>query len=291
MVAVLLSLAIGVGLCLLFDTLTRPLPLTATRSPRVQRMETWLLQAGVQGIAPRDFLLVSLGIGLICGLVAHLFLGWVVLSLFAAGVGSVTPFLVYVARRDRRRAVLSAALVEAITQLRDGIRSGLSVQDGFAGVARHGPVALRAEFSLLVREAEILGFQRAIEDTQRRLADPVFDLVATALRLNDRLGGRHVTALLDRLAHATREEQRVQAELRAIRGKNVLSARIVAAVPLLLLVVLRALNPTYVAVFDTTRGQLWLAGCVASVLGGYMAMLGISRMPDDERVLHVPDEA
>ena len=53
--------------------------------------------------------------------------------------------------------------------------------------------------------------------------------------------------MLDRLAHATREQLRVQEELRAYQARDVLSARIVAAVPLVVLVVIRQINPAYLA--------------------------------------------
>ncbi len=290
MAALLLSLTIGVGLSLLYDALTRPAPLTVAPPRWQRRLGTWLAQAGLHDITPRDFALVSAGVGLACGLAAQLVAGWIVLSLFAAILGGLAPLLVYVYRHNRRRAAVGGALVEAITQLRDAIRSGLSVQEALAGLARNGPAALRPEFSLLVREAELLGFAPAISHMQGRLADPVFDLVASALCLNDRMGGRQISALLDRLADATREEQQLQAELRATRAKHVLSARIVAAVPLVLLLLLRKVNPTYVAVFDTAQGQLWLAGCVASVVVGYLAMLAAGRLPDDERVLALPGD-
>ena len=89
---------------------------------------------------------------------------------------------------------------------------------------------------------------------RERLADPVFDMVAAGLVLNDRLGGRNVSQVLDRLAQATRAQQRIQQELRAYQGRNVLSARIVAAVPLVVLVAIRWVNPDYLGLFDYVVG-------------------------------------
>ena len=94
-----------------------------------------------------------------------------------------------------------------------------------------------------------------------RLADPVFDVVASALTLNDRLGGRQVSQVLDRLAEATRAQLRIQHEVRAHQGRTVLSARIVAAAPLVALIGLRATNPRYLSIFDSVSGQMVLIGC------------------------------
>ena len=136
-----------------------------------------------------------------------------------------------------------------------------------------------------MREARFDGFEGAISAMQRRLADPVFDTVASTLRLNERLGGRNVSQVLDRLAQATRSQRRVQDELRASQAHNILSAQIVAAVPLFLLVVIRGVNPTYLAMFNTLAGQTLLAGTVVSVAFGYAAMLWMTRMPGEPRVL------
>jgi tight adherence protein B len=142
----------------------------------------------------------------------------------AAAGGLLAPYIYYVRRHDRRRAAVQEGLIEAIEQVRDAIRTGLSIQDALAGLGHSGPSALRSEFVTLSREARLLGFEAALVAMRDRLADPVFDVVVAALIVNDRLGGRHVSQVLDRLAEATRAQLRVQQEARAQQGRTVLSA-------------------------------------------------------------------
>jgi tight adherence protein B len=208
-----------------------------------------------------------------------------VVSLLAAGLGATAPFAYYVHRHDTRRAIVQRALADATGQLRDAIRTGLSVQEALVGIARSGPEALRPELATLVREIRLLGFEPALAATRERFADPVFDVVAASLLLNDRLGGRNVSQVLDRLAHATRAQLRVQEELRAYQARTVLSARVIAAVPLVVLIGIRNVNPRYLAMFNDWSGQILLAACVASVAFGYAAMLWIARLPGEPRVL------
>lgn len=279
-----LSGAFGLGVYLLFEALTNPHPPAAERR-RWRGVEEFLVRAGLRDVTPRDFVVFSLGSGLVCGVLVQLVLGWGLVSVLAAGLGLVAPLAYYVQRHDRRRAAVQSALVEAIAQLRDAIRSGLSVPEALHALARSGPAALRPEFAQLVREMRLVGLERAISGMQDRLADPVYDVVAHTLVLNDTLGGRNVSQVLDRLAQATRAELRVQEELRAYQARNVLSARIVAAVPLLVLVAIRQVNPAYLSMFNDWSGQVLLAGCVASVALGYAGMLWMTRLPDEERVL------
>jgi tight adherence protein B len=282
--AMLLAVLFGLGVYLLYEGLTAP-----ARPPRVggrlRGVEDFLRRAGLVGVTPSDFLLVSLGAGVVGGGATQVALGWPLVTLLASGLGALAPFAYYVRRHDRRRSALQQGLVEAIGQLRDAIRTGLSVPEALVGLTRSGPDALRPEFVRLVREMRLVGFERALAEMRDRLADPLFDTVCAALLLNDRLGGRNVSQVLDRLVHTTREQLRVQEELRAHQARHVLSARIVAAVPLVVLVLIRQLNPRYLALFDTPVGQLLLVLSLASVALGYGAMRWMARLPGEPRVL------
>ena len=284
MIPLLLSLALGCGVYLTFDGLVRPRerlfgPL------RLHTAREFLIRAGLHDVTARDFCLFSIAAGGVSALVAQLFLGWGAVSGLIGRLGLLAPYAYYVRRHDRRRSAIQDALVEAIEQLRDAIRTGLSVQDALGGLARTGPEALRAEFASLSRDARLLGFDSALAAMRDRLADPVFDVVACSLAINDRLGGRLVSQVLDRLAEATRAQLRIEHEVRALQGRTVLSARIVAAAPLIALVGLRASNPRYLAIFDSLWGQMVLLGCAASIALGYAAMLYLTRLPGQRRVL------
>ena len=63
------------------------------------------------------------------------------------------------------------------------------------------------------------------------------------------------------------------------------SARVIAALPLVVLAAIRTISPHYLDVFDSTSGQLVLGGCAMSVAVGYVAMRWTSRLPIEERVM------
>jgi tight adherence protein B len=284
LIPLLLSIALAGGVYLSYEGFARPREqLVATE--RLVSVREFLVRAGLRGVTPREFALFSVLSAALAVLAAQLFLGWGILSALAGVIGLLAPYAYYIRRHDRRREQVQAALVEAIEQLRDAIRTGLSVHEALAGLARTGPEALRSEFTLLSREARLLGFDGALAAMRDRLADPLFDVIGAALAINDRLGGRQVTHVLDRLAEAARAQLRIQHEIRAQQGRTVLSARIVAAAPLVALVGLRATNPRYLSIFDSVAGQMVLIGCAVSVALGYTAMLYLTRLPGQRRVL------
>ena len=281
----LLSLTLGLAVWLVYDGLVRPGRPGPAQPARWLRLRDALVRAGVHDVGPREFALFSLGAGGLCFLMTQLALGWPLVSLLAAALGLTAPTAYYAGRHARQRAATQAALVEAIGQLRNAIRAGLSVQEALAGLARHGPEPLRPEFAALVRDIRLRGFAPALEGFQDRFADPLVDTIVAALALNDTLGGRNIGQVLDQLEAATRAELRVQEELRAYQARTVYSARVIAALPLAVLAGVRALNHDYLAVFDSAAGQLVLVGCLLSTAVGYTTMIWLTRLPAQERVL------
>ncbi|MPZ49729.1 MAG: hypothetical protein GEU75_10635 [Dehalococcoidia bacterium] len=218
-------------------------------------------------------------------MVSQLALGWPVVSLAMFAVGLALPAWYFRGRADKRKASLQAALADAVDALRAGVRTGMSVEEGLAGLAHNGPEVLRPVLTELVRDMRLGGFEEAVRRAQDRLADPVFDTVAAALTMSHRVGGRNLSGVLDGLSRAVRQSVQVQGEVRAQQAKNVLSARIIAALPLVLVFFVRGVNPAYLEAFSSPGGQVVMALCLVSVAVGYAAMLWATRLPEEERVL------
>lgn len=276
----LLSLAVGIGIWLTYEGLARPR--AAQHTSPVAGLLPRLIPPDVQ---LTHFLLLAILTGTAAGLVTHLLLGRPLLSTLAVLLGAYALIPIVGGRRDRQRAARRAALADAIAQLRDLIRAGLSPQDALATLGRTGPEELRGEFARLAVERKFDGFPRALAAMRERLADPLFDQAAKALLVAYELGGTRLTPVLERLERATRAELQVQAELRAYQKKNVYQARLIAVLPLTLVLAIGRLNPEYLAPLGTVGRDLALAYCVLSTLGGYRLMLRVTRLPEDRRVL------
>ncbi|MDP2674589.1 MAG: type II secretion system F family protein [Dehalococcoidia bacterium] len=280
-----LTLAVGVLLVYLSATSGAKAAKGPPRESLADRLEEFMGQAGVEGVPTRDFLLLSVGAGAATAVVAQLALGWPVVTAAAFLIGLALPAWYFRQRREARRAVLQAALADAVDALRAAVRAGMSVEEGLASLARSGPEPLRPALGELVRDLRLGGLEEGVRRAQERLADPVFDTVAAALVMSHRVGGRNLTAVLEGLGRSVRQAVQVQREVGAQQAKNVLSARIVAALPVVLIFAVRGINPGYLDVFSSPVGQALLALCLMSVTVGYAAMLWATRLPGNERVL------
>lgn len=237
-----------------------------------------------RGARSREFVLASLISGILAGGSTWLVLSWLPLAAVAGLLGTALPIWYLQQRRERRRAEVQAALADAVDALRASVRVGLSIEDALSALGHHGPAPLRPALRELARDLRLSGFEEAITRAQDRIADPVFDTIAVALLMAHRVGGRNLGAVLDSLERAVRGAARVEREVRAQQARNVLSARIMAALPLGLIIAIRAINPGYLEPFAEPAGQALLAVCLLSVAAGYALMLRAGRLPGQRRL-------
>jgi Flp pilus assembly protein TadB len=268
MTALLFACLTGLGLVLLVDGLIRP----ATRPLGIQ-----------PGLLPA--LLAGAVAGLLAGVGTWLLTGWPVLTLAAIAGGFLLPRAWFSRGDGRVQAARSEAVAELAASLRDAVRGGLGVTEALGGLAAWGPPALRREFSELAAEASVLGLPEALGNFARRLGDPLADLLATTLALNHRLGGRNLAEVLDDLSEAIRAEAQTLREMRARQAQQRLSAKLVAAGPFAILLLLRQTNPDYLTPFRSIIGQGVLALAVLLVVAGYAVMVALARPPAGTRLL------
>lgn len=281
---VLLSFCLATGLLLIFLALTGRDG--ERRQPgRTDRLASLLQRVAVDGIGARELLGASLVSAFLTAAATQALLGWPVLSVAAGLVGSLLPAWYFRRRAQRRRLEVEESVADAVDALREATRIGLGIEEGVRTLARTGPRPLRRVFREVERDIRLAGFEEALQRGRERVADPTFDMLAAALLTSYRVGGRQLGSVLDGLSRSVRARVRTRREVHAMQAQNVLSARVIAALPLGLIVTIRATNPDYLAVFGSVSGQAVLALCLVSVALGYAGMLRASAVRDAGRVL------
>lgn len=260
----LAALCVGLGLVIAFDGLTR--------SHRANKRREWG--------EPLRFATSLLGAAAVYALT-----GWIIGAVVGGIAGAALPRLVGEQRSLRARIELTDALAETAAGLRDAVRGGLGLSEGLAGLASWGPPLLRAEMAALARDARRAGLEGAAGRFAQRLDDPGADLLAATLAFNARVGGSKVAEVLDAMSEELAAEARTVRELRARQSRQRASATIVALAPALLLLLLRQVNPGYLAVYDTPAGQAVLALAASLIAAGYAVMLRIARAIEPPRVI------
>jgi tight adherence protein B len=215
------------------------------------------------------------------GLLAYAVLGLTVpaLVMTALGWGAASAYRGW--RRAQRESRLAAALLSAVDLLGQLLPAGHTTRQSLVVLSQSGPAELRPEIAQILARLDDVSIEQALVEAQWRLRQPLFTLIAAALAVGNRSGGR-LAPLLQELSRAAHQIDAVQGQLRAEQAQGRLGALVIAIMPLGLLAILHVVNPEYLAPYSSLGGQFLLSGLMAAIVIGYAWMLRILRLPEPD---------
>lgn len=219
------------------------------------------------------------GVGAAVGLVCGIALGQPALGGAAAAAVPLSWAAIGRRRRRRVRDRLLEQVPGAMAVLATSLESGATLDRSLALVADRADPPLQVELQRLVAEVELgADLADAVENLGTRLGIEDLRWWAFALRVQASVGGplapitRALSEVMSHRADLRREAQVLTAEGR-------LSAYVLGAMPLVLLVAIQAMNPGYLEPFFEGWGPVWLASMAASVLLGIQIILRMVKGP------------
>jgi tight adherence protein B len=284
----LVALVLGLGAFLVYDALTDRRSRSAGPGRGRARLAAWLAAGGLPTVSPAQFVAACVGSGLVVAAAVIVVVGSPAVALVGWVAGTYAPVAFHRARGRSRRAARRQCWPDAIELLAGAVRSGDTLPAAVAVVAERGPEPLRPAFRALVSDHRVSGdFAGALDRLGVALADPTADRVVATLLIAYRVGGRELGRVLRTLGAFLREDLAVRQEVEARQSWTLVAARVAAAAPWLV-VLLIASRPQGAAAYDTFTGVCVLAaGAVATVVG-YRIMVALGRLPEEPRVLRAP---
>lgn len=214
---------------------------------------------------------------------AYALTGWPVVVGVGAILGALAPGAVAAARAEKVRIARREAIAGVAARVRDEVRAGMGLSDGLAQATADAPAVVGEDFVELCAQARTKGLGPAARKFTERMRDPWAKIFGAALSFADRVGPRNLSEVLDDLAASAAQNVATLREAHARQTHARTSARIVAAVPVILLVGLRHLNPIFVEPLSTPGGQVVLAIALAMIVGGYVLMMRLARVEEEPR--------
>ncbi len=284
---VVVVLVLGLGAFLAFDGITSRSRATPVASPwerRYDQARAGLLAGGVD-TTPLRFATGVLATGGVAALLVAAVLGsWAIAGLAFVAAASA-PVVVARGRIRTRKRRQRECWPEAVELLASALRAGETLSAAIGMVAERGPEPLRAAFGAIAADHRVTGeLSGALERMATRLADPVADRVAITLATAARVGGTELGRVLRTLATFLRDDLLERRDLEARQSWTVVAARVAAAAPWIVLVLVAA-RPEGRAAFDSPAGLGVLVGGAAVTLLGYRLMTLLGRLPEEPRVL------
>ena len=227
------------------------------------KLQDYLVQAGV-AMKPAKLILMSAVLGLGSYLVSGLFYRLIYISLPIGIAAAFIPIAVVAWKRKRRLRKFEEHFPEALDLLGRAVRAGHAFTTGLEMISSECAEPLSGEFRTAFEEQN---FGLPMRDALLNLAErvPLIDVrfFVTALLIQKETGG-NLAEILDGLARVIRDRFRLYREVQVRTAQGRLTAAILIALPIIMVIALGILNPTYMRVlFDDPKGPL-----IISTAGG-----------------------
>ncbi len=239
-------------------------------TPFWENMQMQLLRAGLL-LRPSEALIIST-ISMVAGLV----LGWVltgqpILGILTGALGLGAPYMYMVQRATRRQAALTSQLPDALDMLSSALRSGYALTRGFQVVASQMHPPISEEFERVLQEVQVgISVSEALDGLLMRTDSYDLELMVAAMQTQLTMGG-NLSEVLDKIAHMIRERVRLQGEINAATSEGRMSAGILIAMPIVMCIVISAVNPNYLdPLFTEKLGIMMLMGAGLLMLVGIL---------------------
>jgi tight adherence protein B len=187
-------------------------------------------------------------------------------------VGLVVPFLArgYIAQQvERKRRAFGDQLPDNLDVVASGLRAGHSLVGGLSLVVNDASEPSRSEFQRVVADEQLgIPLEDALQTVAKRMDNRDIEQVALVSSLQRETGG-NAAEVLDRVIENIRERQGLRRLVRTLTAQGRLSRWIVSILPVGLLLLISAINPTYMKpLFHHTSGKVILAvGAIMIVAG------------------------
>lgn len=253
------------------------------RRQEATRIGVWLERAGV-GIGEKEFyvaLLLLLSTSFLATMVIfqNLLVSLVVVTLIGVGV------MVYLNSRSGDLAnKKDAQLEQFLIDLSASLHATSDIVEAIKVALKETEDPLRREFQRLVDEVNYnISFNRAVANMIRRNKSDLLEIVLIGLvAANEQ--GTNLIEFLNTKADYVRQRLQMEKQVEILSTEPKITALIVMAAPLLVILLVSFLNPSYVAFFRTVPGMITLAYSAISYTVGYLLISRLTQLTEKRRV-------
>lgn len=252
---------------------------------RPDRVQEWLVQAGLGEIRVRDFLAAMAALFVLATAAVHAVFGAVLPALVVGAFAASFPVLSYRHRRSLRRARAQEAWPRLLEEIRIRTASlGRSIPQALFEAGRRGPEDMRSAFDAAHREWLVsTDFSRTLSVLKARLADPTADATCETLLIAHAIGGSDLDARLEALIADRVQDTQGRKDARAKQAGARFARRFVLFVPFGMALAGMSVGNGRSA-FASANGQVLSAVAVLMVFVCWAWAGRILRLPEEQRV-------
>jgi tight adherence protein B len=176
-------------------------------------------------------------------------------------------------RIEKRRRAFGDQLPDNLDVVASGLRAGHSLVGGLSLVVNDAAEPSKSEFQRVVADEQLgVPLEDALSVVARRMKSRDVEQVALVSSLQ-RETGSNSAEVLDRVIESIRERAALRRLVRGLTAQGRLSRWVVTALPVGLLLVISAINPTYMKpLFTHTSGRVVLTIGAIMIIAGSLVI-------------------
>ena len=188
-------------------------------------------------------------------------------------VGILMGFALLGLRIRRRRKKFTNQLGDMLTMVANALRAGFSFMQAFELISREMDAPMGREVQLVVNEVNLGNtLESALDNMQRRVASPDFELVVTAVLIQRQVGG-DLASILDTISETIAERVRMRREVMTLTAQGRASGWVLVIIPFALSGAIYVISPGYLDPLLTTEiGHMFIVGAVLLELIGIVVI-------------------
>ena len=239
---------------------------------RSSSLDLKMLQAGLP-ILGSEFLIIEL----VAAIIGFVFAGLLTMQLPVAILAFlfmplVGWMLIQMKIRKRRKDFVNQ-LGDMLSMVASALRAGFSFVQAVEIVSKEMAAPMSVEISKLIREINVgVPMETALEDINRRVECPEFELITTAVLIQRQVGG-NLAQILDNISDTINERIRMKREVLALTAQGRMSAVVLALLPIALAAFLFSVHHDY---FDpllaSPMGKVAIGIALLMELLGYLVI-------------------
>lgn len=234
-----------------------------------EKLRESLLMAGVH-LRAEEFLTMWALLIVLPAMIAFVLNKGVIIIAGLVALGIITPPVVIGKMKKDRMNKFNDQLGDALLVISNSLRSGFTFEQALASMTKNLPEPICTEFGKIVREVE-LGekIEVSMAEVAERMKSKDMELINTAVSIQRRVGG-NLADVLDNIGDTIRERIIIKKNIKALTAQGEISGKIIALLPVILLIMISIVNREYMEpMFTTTYGYIMLGLCVLLEILGY----------------------
>ena len=241
----------------------------ASKRGFVELFDLKLERAGLK-IRGGEFMTLQIISVLIIGILVQFFVKNALLTAAVVLLLIIVPFLFINILISRRTQKFDEQLPDTLQLISGALKAGYSFNQSINMVVEETKPPISDEFARVLNEVRMgLPENEALENSSKRIGSSHFTWVVMAINVQREVGG-NLSEIMEIIADTIRERARVMNQIKALTSEGRLSAAILIALPIILGIMLFAINRAYISLLFTNR-----IGLVMVFFAAFLMITGI----------------